>query len=83
MSLEEGREYYRNHPVMKLVTELLLKTSVQFSLYPTLLIEKVIIENGRKQILRREDGKIRFNYLKRIINCLFERNPSYKQRSYR
>eukprot|EP01040_Poterioochromonas_malhamensis_P011625 gene11625-12683_t len=30
MSLEEGREYYRNHPVMKLITELLLKTSVHY-----------------------------------------------------
>ncbi len=53
MSLEEGREYYRNHPVMKLVTELLLKTSIQFSLYPILSIEKVISEWEKTDIEKR------------------------------
>ena len=53
MSLEEGREYYRNHPVMKLVTELLLKASVQFSRYHILLIEKAISEWEKTDIEKR------------------------------
>jgi hypothetical protein len=38
---------------MKLVTELLLKTSIQFSLYPILLIEKVISEWEKTDIKKR------------------------------
>ncbi len=44
MSLEEGREYYRNHPVMKLVTEAMLKTSMYFCQRPLVKIEKAISE---------------------------------------
>ena len=53
MSLEEGREYYRNHPVMKLVTELLLKSSVYFSIHHILLIEKAISEWEKTDIKKR------------------------------
>ncbi len=53
MSLEEGREYYHNHPVMKLVTELLLKASLQFSKYSILLIEKAISEWEKTDIKNR------------------------------
>ncbi len=52
--LEEGREYYRNHPVMKLVTDALLKISIYFYKRQELMIEKAMllwekagkIENG-------------------------------------
>ena len=53
MSLEEGREYYRNHPVMKLVTELLLKTSMYFTMYPEPVIEKAISEWEKTDIENR------------------------------
>ena len=58
MSLEEGREYYRNHPVMKLVTELLLKTSVYFSIHHILLIEKVISEWEKTDIKKRRRDQL-------------------------
>jgi hypothetical protein len=44
MSLEEGREYYRNHPVMKLVYEAMLKTSMYFCRCSFVEIEKAISE---------------------------------------
>ena len=53
MSLEEGREYYRNHPVMKLVTELLLKTAMYFIKHPEPVIEKVISEWEKTDIENR------------------------------
>lgn len=53
MSLEEGREYYRNHPVMKLVTELLLKTSMYFTMHSEPVIEKAISEWEKTDIKNR------------------------------
>jgi len=54
MSLEEGREYYRNHPVMKLVTEVILKTSMSFCRHSALHIERVISTWEKTDVKKRK-----------------------------
>lgn len=54
MSLEEGREYYRNHPVMRLVTELLLKTGQKFYLHSAVQMERIISEWEKTDVENRK-----------------------------
>lgn len=47
MSLEEGREHYRNHPVMKLVTKVLLSSTMNVYENPTAQVESFVKRNLR------------------------------------